>query len=95
MVYYLVRSQLNGQYLVAYPEAEFESKNPQGYLLVFSEHFDALSYVNTHAPDLANRCGVESIMPNQLKPLLQRWRYVGIGIVKDALLARIEFLTIE
>ncbi|PSB04503.1 hypothetical protein [Merismopedia glauca] len=94
MVYYLLRSQSDGKYVVAYPETEIEGKNPQGYLLVFPEHFEALSYVNAHAPHLANRCGVESITPNQLKPLLQRWGYVGIGMVKDALLARIEFLTI-
>jgi hypothetical protein len=91
MVYYLLRSQSDGKYVVAYPESD----SPQGYLLVFSEHYDALSYVNTHAPDLANRCGVESIASNQLKPLLQRWGYVGIGIVKDALLAKIEFLSIR
>lgn len=95
MAYYVIRSQLNGQYLVAYPEVEKEGRDTKGYLLVFSEHFDALSYVNAYSPELANRCGVESLMPNQLKPVLQRWGYAGIGLVKDALLATVEFLKIE
>jgi hypothetical protein len=95
MVYYLLRSQSDGKYLVAYPEAEEQGQKAKGYLLVFTENFDALSYVNAHAPHLANRCGVESITPDRLKPLLQRWGYVGIGMVRDALLARIEFLTVD
>jgi len=28
---------------------------------MFREHFDALSYLNTHGSDLADRFGVESV----------------------------------
>ncbi len=42
--YYLVRSQVDGRYLIAHPNPE-----TSGYLLLFRENFDALSYLNTHA----------------------------------------------
>ncbi len=86
-VYYLVRSPADGRHLTAHPEEE-----GKGYLLLFREHFDALSYLNTHAGDLANRLAVESIPGSQLGGLLQRWGFVGVGIVTDPLLPKIDFL---
>lgn len=86
--YYLIRSKMDGRYLAAHPE-----EDGKGYLLLFSEHFDALSYLNTHASDLStNRLGVESIPGSQVTNLLKRWGFKGIGIVSDPLLPRIEFL---
>ncbi|BAZ52477.1 hypothetical protein NIES4103_51380 [Nostoc sp. NIES-4103] len=86
-VYYLVRSKTDGRYLTARPSAE-----ASGYLLLFRENFDALSYLNTHAPDVANRFAVESIPGTQLGSLLKRWGFGGVGIVSDPLLPKVEFL---
>ena len=86
-VYYLVRSQADGRYLAARSDMEGSS-----YILLFREHFEALSYLNTHAGDLANRLAVESIPGSQLRGLLKRWGFVGMGIVTDPLLPKIEFL---
>jgi hypothetical protein len=65
------------------------------YLLVFKEHYDALSYINTHGADVANRFAVESIAGTQLGNLLKRWGFMGMGMVEDPLLPRIEFLKHE
>ena len=99
-VFYLIRSRQDGQYLVARPTP---STNPsssgradqpdKGYLLMFQEHFDALSYLNTHGAGVADRFAVESIASTQLNGLLKRWGFVGIGVVKDPLLPQIEFLS--
>ncbi|MEA5505834.1 hypothetical protein VB735_22510 [Halotia wernerae UHCC 0503] len=86
-VYYIVRSQTDGRYLIARPDAE-----TSGYLLLFQENFDALSYLNTHAAEVANRFAVESIAGTQLGSLLKRWGYGGVGIVTDPLLPKVEFL---
>ncbi|MBD2163407.1 hypothetical protein H6G04_03215 [Calothrix membranacea FACHB-236] len=86
-VYYLVRSKSDGRYLTARPDAE-----TSGYLLLFKEHFDALSYLNTHAAEVANRFAVESIPGTQVNNLLKRWGFYGIGIVTDPLLPKVEFL---
>ncbi|QSJ17069.1 hypothetical protein JYQ62_36385 [Nostoc sp. UHCC 0702] len=86
-VYYLVRSKADGRYLTARPSAE-----ASGYLLLFRENFDALSYLNTHAADVANRFAVESIPGTQLGSLLKRWGFSGVGIVSDPLLPKVEFL---
>jgi hypothetical protein len=88
--FYLVRSQADGRHLGAHPNPDDTST----YLLLFKEHFDALSYLNTHAGDLANRFGVESIPGSQLASLLKRWGFQGVGIVTDALVPQIEFLKI-
>lgn len=88
-IYYLIRSQADGRYLAAKPGVE---ANKMGYLLMFREHFDALSYLNTHGADLANRFAVESVPGTQLKGLLQRWGFSGVGIVQDPLVPQIEFL---
>ncbi len=87
---YLIRSQVDGQYLVARPKAD-DSKS--GYLIMFREHFDALSYLNTHASDVAARFGVESVSGSQLKNLLQRWGFQGIALVEDPLVPKIQFLS--
>ncbi|MFM2064936.1 MAG: hypothetical protein RLZZ507_4607, partial [Cyanobacteriota bacterium] len=63
-----------------------------GYLLLFKEDFDALSYLNTHAGDLASRLTVESIPGPQVGSLLKRWGFAGVGIVNDPLLPKVEFL---
>ncbi|MBX9254405.1 hypothetical protein H1Q63_10695 [Desmonostoc muscorum CCALA 125] len=86
-VYYLVRSKSDGRYLTARPNAE-----ASGYVLLFRENFDALSYLNTHAGEVANRFAIESIAGTQLGSLLKRWGFIGVGIVTDPLLPKIEFL---
>jgi len=86
-VYYLVRSPADGRYLTAHIEEE-----SKGYLLLFHEHFDALSYLNTHGGELANSLAVESIPSSALGGLLERWGFTGIGIVTDPLLPKIDFL---
>ncbi|GAA6621179.1 hypothetical protein [Scytonema sp. NUACC26] len=87
-VYYLLRSKADGRYLVAYPNPD----NASTYLLLFRENFDALSYLNTHAGEVANRFSVESLPSSQLGNLLQRWGFTGVGIVSDPLVPNIEFL---
>ncbi|MGJ3246263.1 MAG: hypothetical protein ACFE0I_09340 [Elainellaceae cyanobacterium] len=96
-VYYLIRSRADGQYLVArsqqpadLPQAESESVSK--FLLLFKEHADALSYLNTHSSGVANRFTVESVPSTQVGRLLSRWDFAGIGVVQDPLMPRIEFL---
>ncbi|WP_066381384.1 MULTISPECIES: hypothetical protein [unclassified Anabaena] len=86
-VYYLVRSKADGRYLTARPGEE-----TSGYLLLFRENFDALTYLNTHAAEVANRFAVESIPGTQLGSLLQRWGFTGVGVVTDPLLPKVDFL---
>ncbi|MGB3639808.1 MAG: hypothetical protein WBA39_19865 [Rivularia sp. (in: cyanobacteria)] len=86
--YYLIRSKADGKYLAARPNQDDAST----FVLLFRENFDALSYINTHAGDLANRLGVETVSGTQLKTVLQRWSFNGIGMVTDPLLPKIEFL---
>ncbi|MCC5900047.1 MAG: hypothetical protein JJU32_19310 [Phormidium sp. BM_Day4_Bin.17] len=85
--YYVLRSQQDGQYLAARPDAEGDR-----YLLMFTEHFDALSYVNRFAEDYKEKVAVESLATPTLKTILQRWGYVGFALVRDPLLPRLEFL---
>ena len=86
--YSLIRSKADGRYLAARPNEDDGST----FVLLFRENFDALSYLNTHAGDLADRLGVETISGTQLKTVLQRWSFKGIGMVTDPLLPTIEFL---
>ncbi|MEM6751699.1 MAG: hypothetical protein AAF630_01735 [Cyanobacteria bacterium P01_C01_bin.38] len=86
--YYLIRSKADGRYLAARPNED----DAATFVLIFRENFDALSYINTHAGDLANRLGVETVSGTQLKTVLQRWSFNGIGMVSDPLLPKIEFL---
>lgn len=87
-IYYLILSRADGRYLVAKPQESEES-----YLLMFRERFDALSYLNAHGSNVADRFAVESVSGNQLKGVLQRWGFTGVGIVQDPLVPQIEFLT--
>ncbi|MBW4463954.1 MAG: hypothetical protein KME07_00730 [Pegethrix bostrychoides GSE-TBD4-15B] len=89
---YLIRSKADGQYLVARPRAANPDAPPDpGFLLLFKEHADALSYLNTHASGLMDRFGVESIPGSQLKTLMGRWGFTGIGMVQDPLVPEVEF----
>ncbi|MGQ4646820.1 hypothetical protein [Lyngbya aestuarii] len=91
-IYYLIRSRADGQYLVAKPNSNAETVG-ESYLLMFRERFEALSYLNTHASGVADRFTVESVPGTQLKHLLQRWGFAGIGVVQDPLVPQIEFLS--
>jgi hypothetical protein len=71
-----------------------DQENPLAYLLVFKEDYDALSYLNTHAADLRDRFGVESVSNSQLKGMIQRWGFKGLGMVQDPLEPRVEFVTL-
>jgi hypothetical protein len=90
-IHYVVRSRKDGKYLVARlhnPATEQENQ----HLLVFSENYDALSYLNTHAGELAAEFSVESLSGSQLKAVLKRWGFQGIGVVNEPLEPRIKFL---
>lgn len=89
--YYLILSRADGRYVVAKPNTSNDSVEA-GYLLMFREHFDALSYLNTHGSDVVDRFTVESVSGTQLKNLLKRWGFAGVGIVQDPLVPQIEFL---
>ncbi|MBW4579681.1 MAG: hypothetical protein KME42_08940 [Tildeniella nuda ZEHNDER 1965/U140] len=95
--YYLIRSRADGSYLVAHPHADAKSKEEQrssaSFLLLFREHFDALSYLNTHASGVVDRFTVESIPGTQIDNLLKRWSFTGVGVVQDPLLPKVEFLS--
>lgn len=86
--YYLIRSKQDGSYLVAHPKGNSES----GYLLLFKENFDALSYLNTHGSQVSDRFAIEPITGTQIDTVLKRWGFTGIGVVQDPLLPSIEFL---
>ena len=94
-VYYLIRSRIDGSYLAAYPNrSEDENRSPEtGYVLLFQEHFDALSYLNKYASGLSDRFSVESLPGSQIASVLDRWGYKGFGVVNDPLIPRIEFLS--
>lgn len=91
-VNYLIRSKVDGKYLVAHLQEEAQAKKAV-YLLLFKEDYDALSYINTHGADFRDRFAVESISPTQLKGLLQRWGYDGFGLVEDPLIPSIKFMS--
>jgi hypothetical protein len=91
-IHYLIRSRVDGRYLTARLKAE---DSEIGYLLLFKQDFEALSYLNAHAKDVAARFAVESLPEPQLKGLLQRWGFKGVGLVQDPLEPRIQFLNKE
>ncbi len=91
-VYYLVRSKADGNYLLAHLNRD-TNKSEAGYLLVFREHFDALSYLNTHGSDVVERFAVECVPSTQVGSLLKRWGFSGVGIVQDPLLPKIELFS--
>ena len=92
-LYYIVRSKVDGKYLVAQID-KGEDEAPVSYVLVFPENFEALSYLNTHGSDVSDRFIVESTSGTQLKTILERWEFHGIGLVKDPLVPRIEFMSV-
>jgi hypothetical protein len=89
-IYYLIRAKQDGQYLVAKIDNQ-QGKNSR-YLLVFKEDFEALSYLNAHAQDYSPQFTVESVSNAQLKGIMQRWGFNGMGIVEDYLIPKIKFL---
>lgn len=91
-VYYVIRSKADGRYVTAHPNSSAQPNAP-GYLLMFQENFEALSYINTHGADVAECFAIESVPGSQLKNLLKRWGFVGVGVVQDPLLPRIDFLS--
>ena len=88
--YYLIRSRADGRYLAARPNED----DGNTFVLLFKEHFDALSYLNTHAGDLADGLSVETISGPQIKTVLKRWSFYGVGVVTDPLLPTIDFLVV-
>ncbi|MDJ0580196.1 hypothetical protein [Crocosphaera sp.] len=92
-LYYIVRSKVDGKYLVAQIN-KAENESSVSYLLVFSENFEALSYLNTHGSDVSDRFIVESTSETELKSILERWDFQGIGLVKDPLIPKIEFMSV-
>lgn len=91
-IYYLLRARADGRYLAARLRAPDPQTGPQtGFLLVFKADYDALSYLNAHAPDLSDQFAVETITPASLKPILSRWNFQGLGMVEDPRLPNIEF----
>ena len=90
---YLIRSQKDGKYLVARVETE-NSAERASYLLVFKEDYEALSYINTHGKAMSSRLSVESVSATQLKSILQRWGYQGVGYVEDPLIPEIKFMVL-
>lgn len=94
-IYYLLRSKVDGSYVAAHPdrtEASEPAADP-GYLLLFREQFDALSYLNKYGTDVRDRFAVESLPGSQLSSILTRWGFTGVAMVEDPLLPKVEFLT--
>ncbi|MGB3138327.1 MAG: hypothetical protein WBG38_18155 [Nodosilinea sp.] len=92
-LYYLLRSRADGSYLVAYPHGKGnpDQPAPTGFLLVFTADYDALSYLNAHAPEISDKFAVETIMASSLKPLISRWDFQGLGMVNEPRLPQVEF----
>ncbi|MBD2325659.1 hypothetical protein [Alkalinema sp. FACHB-956] len=92
-IWYVMRSRRDGQYLAAYPKAaEGTARSPEhGYVLLFNQHADALSYVNRFAPELGSTVAVESMLNHQLSALLERWSFKGVGIVEDPWMPQVQF----
>jgi hypothetical protein len=84
--YTVLRARADGSYLTAQPQAN------QRYLLLFTEATDGLIYLSTHAPDLRDQFGTETISESQLNALMQRWGFHGFALVKDPMLPTVEFL---
>jgi hypothetical protein len=87
--YYIIRSRVDGKYLVA----RFSSPQPREYLLIFTEDFLALTYLQHHTPELREQFTVEPVNQSQLKSLIDRWNFTGVGLVNDPLIPHIDFLT--
>jgi hypothetical protein len=90
LLYYLLRSRADGRYLAARLRTDGPDPAAQ-FLLVFQADYDALSYLNAHAPEVSDLFVVETLAPTHLKPLLGRWDFQGLGMVQDPRLPDIEF----
>ncbi|MGF1567609.1 MAG: hypothetical protein ACFCVD_06010 [Nodosilinea sp.] len=94
-LYYLLRSRADGSYLVAHPHGTDspapDQPAPPGFLLVFTADYDALSYLNAHAPDVTHQFAVEAATSSSLKALMGRWNFEGMGMVEEPRLPRVEF----
>jgi hypothetical protein len=98
-MHYLIRSKIDGQYLVARPRSTSSPTDPTadptaeaGFIILFSADHDALSYLNKHAAEHAPKFAIEAITNPQLKLLMERWGFAGIALVKDPLIPQLEFL---
>jgi len=91
--YYVLRARQTGRYLSARASFSSSGADVPGYILLFSEHADALSYLNAHAADAASRLTVESVSSSQLKAVMARWEFEGVALVKDPLVPEIDFMT--
>ena len=89
-IYYLLRSKQDGRHLAARPDNE--NAPDKAFLLVFAADHEALSYVSTHAPEIRDRFSVEAIPAYQIKELLDRWGFTGIGVVGDPITPTVDFL---
>ncbi|MBE9098396.1 hypothetical protein [Vacuolonema iberomarrocanum] len=94
--YYLLRTRQDGQYLVATGQSDDTEPDtpPTQFLLLFNDHAEALSYLNTHAAGYADRFSVESQAGPQLLNVLKRWGYKGVGVVKDPLIPTVDFFAV-
>ncbi|MEB3288911.1 MAG: hypothetical protein VKI82_03285 [Leptolyngbya sp.] len=89
-LYYLLRARADGRYLSARLRAADPAQGA-GFLLVFQADYDALIYLNAHAPEVSDQFAVETVTPSALKSLLTRWDFQGLGMVADPRLPDIEF----
>lgn len=91
--YYVILARESGRYLAVQPQGQDNLTAPR-YLLMFRENFEAMTYLNHHGGGLADRFTVESVPQGQVKSLLQRWGFTGIGMVQDTLEPKIDFLNL-
>ncbi|MBE7383002.1 MAG: hypothetical protein F6J95_016500 [Leptolyngbya sp. SIO1E4] len=89
-VYYLLRSKQDGRHLAARPDAEHHPDRT--FLLVFPADHEALTYLSTHAPEVRDRFTVESLPAYQIKGVISRWGFAGIGVVNDPIAPNVQFL---
>lgn len=90
--YYMLRARQTGHYLSARAGLSSAGADDPGYALLFSEHADALSYLNAHAADAASRFAAESVSQTELKTIMARWEFHGLALVKDPLVPEIDFM---
>lgn len=92
-LYYLLRSRQNGQYLSArQPQPEGTAGEQGRYILLFQKDFEAMSYLNAHAPEVGDRFAVEPHSLSQLKTSLERWGFAGVAFVADPLEPQVDFM---
>jgi hypothetical protein len=75
--------------LVAKPDGTGERQ----FLLLFEADHEALSYLSIHAPEVSDRFVVESLPSFQIKDVLKRWGFAGVGLVGDPRVPEVEFVT--